>query len=86
MLVKPIYKCLLCGQLLTTGKPQDVPREALPGLLGKVVQNQIFAGNPYLYQAPMHIPCKCKDGNAGMAYFAGFMQAEAQGQRGRLQP
>lgn len=85
MLVKPVYKCLLYGQLLTAGEPQDVPYEALPGLLGKVVQNQLFAGNPYLYQAPMRIPCMCKDGNAGMAYFAGFMRVEAQ-ERGRCLP
>lgn len=78
MLVKPVYKCLLCGQLLTTGQAQDIPYNELPGLLGKVVQNQLFAGNPYLYQAPMHIPCRCRDGSAGMAYFAGFKRVDTE--------
>lgn len=76
MKVEPVYKCLLCGRLLTTGRVQEIPYDALPKLLGKVVQNQLFAGNPSLYQAPMHIPCKCPDGSGGMAYFAGFRRVD----------
>jgi hypothetical protein len=69
-----VYKCQLCGTLLTYGDPKEIPYEVLPEICAKVIQNQQFAGNPYLYQAPMQIPHKCKDGNCGMAYFAGFMQ------------
>ena len=72
-----IYKCSLCGQLIKYGQPHDVPYADLPKLLGKVVKNQRFAGNPYLHEAPMNIPHKCTDGSGGMAYFAGFMK-EAQ--------
>lgn len=70
-----IYKCHLCGQLIRYGKPQEVPYEKLPELCARVVSSQQFMGNPYLYQAPMQIPHKCKDGSCGMAYFAGFRPA-----------
>lgn len=30
MLVKPVYKCLLCGRLLTTGQTQNIPYDDLP--------------------------------------------------------
>lgn len=69
------YKCQFCGAIVQYGDAQLVPYEELPGLCGKVVQNQQFAGNPYLYQAPMHVPHKCKNGGCGLAYFAGFMEA-----------
>lgn len=71
----PTYKCLLCGTILHVGEPKEIPYDQLPELLGKIVRNQQFAGNPYLYQAPMHVPCKCKDGSAGLAVFAGFQIA-----------
>ena len=70
--VRAVYKCLLCGRLLSTGQAQEVPSDALPELCGKVVRNQMFAGNPWLHQAPMQIPCRCQDGSCGMAWFAGF--------------
>ena len=73
-----IYKCPLCGQLIRYGQPHEVPYDELPRLLGKVVQNQLFAGNPVLHEAPMHIPHKCKDGSAGLSYFAGFLKEENQ--------
>ena len=76
MLVKPAYKCLLCERLFVVGEAQDIPYDKLPDLIGSVVRNQNFAGNPYLYNAPMYIPCPCRDGNAGIAYFAGFMRKE----------
>ena len=66
------YKCPLCGTLLQYGAAKSVPYDALPELLGRVVRNQKFAGNPYLYEAPMQVPHKCPDGSAGLAYFAGF--------------
>lgn len=70
------YKCAMCGCELRYGKPQEIPQDDLPGLLGKIVSNQRFMGNPYLYQAPMYIPHKCNDGSAGMAYFSGFRRAQ----------
>ena len=71
-----IYKCPLCGQLIRYGQPHEVPYDELTRLLGKVIQNQLFAGNPVLHKAPMHIPHKCKDGSAGLAYFAGFLKED----------
>ena len=42
-------------------------------LLGKVIQHQQLAANPFTRNnVPMHIPCKCPDGSAGLAQFAGF--------------
>lgn len=70
--VYAVYKCPLCGRLITTGPSQEVDREALPELCGKVIQNQQFAGNPWLHKVPMHVPCKCQDGSCGLAAFAGF--------------
>ena len=69
-----VYKCPLCGQMLKYGEPQEVHYNDLPKFLGMFVNNQLFAGNPYLNNAPMHIPCKCKDGSAGLAAFAGFLK------------
>lgn len=69
---RAIYKCSLCGRSLTTGKPTEIPTEALPELLGRVVSSQQFAGNPYLNTPPMQIPHQCQDGSAGLAWFAGF--------------
>lgn len=71
----PVYKCPLCGTILRGREPIEIPYDQLPELLGKIIKNQQFAGNPYLYQAPMHVPCKCKDGSAGLAAFAGFKVA-----------
>lgn len=68
----PAYKCPLCGSLLQAGDPVEIPYDKLPEYLGVFIRNQQFAGNPYLHQVPMHIPCKCKDGSAGLAFFAGF--------------
>lgn len=69
-----VYKCPLCGKLSRLGDSVEIPYDELPNLLGKVMQNQLFAGNPYLHKAPLHIPCKCDNGNAGLAQFAGFMR------------
>lgn len=71
-----VYKCPLCGTLLYTANPQEVPYDKLPELCVKIVKNQQFAGNPYLYKAEMHIPHKCSDGNCGLAVFAGFKKWE----------
>ena len=66
-----LYKCPLCGVQFTPGSPTEVPPDKLPQLLARVVSNQRFLGTQ-LYNAPMHVPHKCKDGSAGLAYFAGF--------------
>ena len=71
-LYQPCYKCPLCGRMLVVGDPREIPYDKLPELLGMVIKNQMFQGNPYLYQVPLHIPCKCNDGSAGLAMFAGF--------------
>lgn len=70
-----MYKCQLCGALLRYGEPHEIPYDKLPELLGMVIRRQHLASNPYLNTAPMQVPCKCKDGSAGMAYFAGFKKA-----------
>lgn len=69
-----VYKCPLCGKLLKLGDSVEIPYEKLPELLGRIMQNQLFAGNPYLHKAPLYVPCKCDNGNAGLAQFVGFMQ------------
>ena len=70
--VYAVYKCPLCGRLITTGPSQEVDREALTELCGRVIQNQQFAGNPWLHKVQMHVPCECPDGSCGLAAFAGF--------------
>lgn len=70
------YKCPLCGEVIYHGHPTEVPDEKLVELIGKVISNQIMQGNPYLYQAPMYMACKCKDGNAGLAVFSGFTRED----------
>ena len=75
MIVRPAYKCLLCGQVSQYGEAQDIPREALPVLLGKAIAMQRFAGTS-LRREPMYASHGCRDGNVGLAYFAGFQRAE----------
>lgn len=69
-----VYICPLCGKRLRLPNSAEIPYDKLPEMLGNVIQNQQFAGNAYLHKAPMQIPCKCGDGNAGLAQFAGFVQ------------
>ncbi|MPN29518.1 hypothetical protein SDC9_176971 [bioreactor metagenome] len=69
-----VYKCQLCDALVQYGEPQEISYELLPEICAKVIHNQLFAGNPYLYKVQMQIPHKCKNGDYGMAYFAGFMR------------
>ena len=69
-----VYKCQLCGKLLKINDSVEISYDELPSILGKVINNQSFINNPYLYKAPMYIPCKCNNGNVGLATFAGFMQ------------
>ena len=74
MKYKAIYKCQICNTLVQYGESKEIPYDELPILLGKVIQNQQFINNAYLYQAPMYTVHQCKDGNCGLAYFAGFMK------------
>lgn len=66
-----VYKCPLCEMILTAAPPAEVPYDMLPELLAAVIKQQKFMGSP-LCPAPMHIPHKCENGSAGLAYFAGF--------------
>ena len=73
---QPAYKCPLCDKLTVVGKPFEIDYDDLPKLLASVVKNQQFAGNPYLHQVPMFIPCKCRNKDAGLAQFAGFIKVD----------
>lgn len=66
------YRCSLCNKIFYYGQEKEVPYDMLFELCTKVVRNQMFLGNPALYQAPMQLPHECGDGNCGMGYFAGF--------------
>ena len=72
MKYKVTYKCQQCNELIGYGEPKEISYNELPKLCGKVIQNQQFVNNPYLYQALMQVIHNCKDGSCGMAYFAGF--------------
>lgn len=76
MKYKVAYKCQLCGTVHLMGEAREIPYDKLPELCAKVVQNQAFTGNPYLYEAPMHMVCQCGDGGCGLAYFVGFGRVE----------
>lgn len=79
MMHRAAYKCPLCGSVLLYGDAKEIPYNELPTLLGMVINNQQFAGNPYLHKVPMHIPHRCPDGSAGLAAFAGFMRVSPTG-------
>lgn len=72
MKYKVVYKCELCGELIQYGDVQEIPYEQLPEICARVVTSQIFKSNPYIQTAPMETVHKCKNGDCGMAYFAGF--------------
>ncbi len=65
------YKCPLCGTILKYGNAVELPEQMLPEVLAKFVQNQQLIGTAH-YLAPMFIPHRCKDGNAGLAHFIGL--------------
>ena len=68
-----IYKCPMCNrELKTTENPIDMDHNDIPEMLAKIMQNQKFFGNPYLYEAPLYIPHKCKNGDGGLARLIGF--------------
>ena len=76
MMYNAIYTCPLYGTKIKFGAPHEIPYDALPELCAEVVKNQMFMGNPALYQAPMYIPHRCKDSGAGLARFSGFSPVE----------
>ena len=73
--VKMAYKCPLCGMLILSTSVREVEYNDLPSMCGKMVANQRFVGTT-IYNEPLQIPHKCKDGSCGMAYFAGFKKEE----------
>lgn len=72
----PVYRCTLCNKLFQFGNEFEAEYHELPKLLGKCVQNQQFVGNPNLHKVPMQVVCKCSDGSAGLAQFAGFAKCD----------
>lgn len=74
MKYRAIYKCLMCGRMLTVGTPTEVPESRLSEVLIAVVERQKFASNPYLNVPPMQIQHNCQDGSVGLAQFAGFQR------------
>lgn len=72
-----VYRCLLCNKLFrVTNNIVNIEENQLPEILGRIESNQQFAGNPYLYQAPMRVPHKCGNGDGGFAHFAGFKKVQ----------
>lgn len=71
-LYRAVYKCQLCGSLEIYGQAQEVPDNMVKDLVDRVIQDQLFAGNPYLHQAQMYMTHRCPDGSTGLAHFAGF--------------
>ena len=70
-----LYKCLICNRLTRWPETVQLTYDMLPEFLGKFVQHQQFFGNLHLHKIPDRVPCKCKDGNAGLACFAGLKEA-----------
>lgn len=65
------YRCPLCGTHLKYGDAVECPEQMLAEILAKVVRNQQFIGSG-MYVAPLYIPHKCSNGNAGLAQFVGL--------------
>ena len=74
-----VYKCPLCNKLMRFGDSIEISYNKLPEVLGAVISNQRFLGHPVLHKVPMQIPCKCADGNAGLAQFAGLVKDDSCG-------
>ena len=71
MKVRLAYKCQLCGKLEYFGDELTMSRDDMKSLCNNVIQNQLFAGNPYLHKAHMHVLHNCSDNSVGIAVFAG---------------
>lgn len=74
----PVYKCPLCNKVtIPPGvSPSEIPYDQLPVLMGKIVQRSQWSGSLASMKFPMEVICKCADGNAGLARFAGFVRYE----------
>lgn len=67
-----IYKCPMCSrEIIISDNATEMNENDIPELLARVVKNQQFIGSQ-LYQAPMHLPHKCGNGDGGLASFIGF--------------
>jgi len=76
MKFKLTYRCLLCNELEIIGDIIEMTQEQAIDIVGKAIQNQLFAGNPALHKAPLHVGHRCRNGGAGLAQFAGFMRID----------
>lgn len=71
-----VYKCELCEEFEIGEGYVEADQEFAMKMTGDVIRKQIFSGNPYLNQVPLHTIHRCKDGSAGLAIFAGFKRME----------
>ena len=68
-----VYKCPLCGkEFRVADNPVQMEENRIPELIARVVKNQKFVGNQYLYEAPMYLPHQCGNGDGGIAQLIGF--------------
>jgi len=72
------YRCTLCSKVMRLGKAVKLEYNDLPALCGTIVQQKQFRGNPYFQTAPFEVPCKCTNGNCGIAYFAGLIEVKGE--------
>jgi hypothetical protein len=66
----------MCNSVLHYEESHEATQEELYDVCRQVIQNQLFAGNPYLHKVQMQIPHKCKNGDCGIAHFTGFKQVK----------
>ena len=72
----PVYKCPLCDKITIPSNitPVELDYNQLPELMGKIVQRSQWSGSLASMKFPMEVICKCYDGNAGLARFAGLVK------------
>ena len=70
-----LYRCRLCGAVISNGRQEDVPDDMVLEMLGQFIRNQLV---PWAAQqkSPMYTAHRCDDGNIGLASFAGFRKIE----------
>lgn len=76
------YKCRHCEQRMTTetGIIELSKADAIQ-FVNKVMQNQFFKGNAYLYQAPDQLIHECKDGSVAIADIVGLVDITKSSRR-----
>ena len=68
-----MYRCQLCNKIFSVNNSDThLTQQQAVELAAKAIQNQQFAGNPYLHQVPLYVVHNCNNRDAGIAYFAGF--------------